>query len=268
MMFAPVSAIIPCYNSESTLKRAVMSVYQQTLRPAELIIIDNCSSDGTRDLILELQNRLSKDWIRAVFNETNVGVSSSRNKAWDLASQPYIALLDSDDFWHSRKIEIQYGYMSKHPNKIITGHGFEILRGGGAERVVSDTFHVKQRLIKQLIRKNYFVTPSIMLKRDIPERYQSGRNDMEDHLLLIELCFQYGPIDEIQLPLTYLCKAAIGEGGLASNHLQMERGELRNYRYLLSEGKISALFALALSLFSIAKFIRRIIILKILRKSI
>jgi glycosyltransferase involved in cell wall biosynthesis len=265
IMIAPVSVIIPCYNSESTLERAVMSVYGQTLKPAELIIVDDCSSDGTKNLNLELQNRLGEGWIRIVLNETNVGVSSSRNRGWNLAGQPYIAFLDSDDFWHSRKIEIQYGYMKNNPEKMITGHGFEILRGGGAEKSVDGSLEVKQRTIRQLILKNYFITPGIMLKRDIPERFQEGRNYMEDHLLLIELCFKYGPIDEIQLPLAYLGKASIGEGGLASNLLQMEKGELHNYWYLLSEGKISFLFALALSLFSIAKFVRRVIMVKILK---
>jgi glycosyltransferase involved in cell wall biosynthesis len=258
-MFAPVTAIIPCYNSQSTLERAVMSVYRQTLKPSELILIDNCSSDETVMLMLVLQTRLGKDWIRVVQNEVNVGVSSSRNRAWNLASYPYVAFLDSDDSWHSRKIEIQYGYMSKHPEKIVSGHGCEILRNGVGESVIDDSLPIQPRTIGQLILKNYFVTPSIMLKRDIPERYQEGRSDMEDHLLLIELCFQYGAIDEIQLPLAYLYKTPIVESGLGSNLLQMERGELRNFRYLLSKGRISPVTAIALSLFSIAKFVRRVI---------
>jgi len=262
-MFAPVSAIIPCYNSQSTLERAVMSVYRQTLKPSELILIDNCSSDETVKLMLALQTRLGNDWIRVVQNKVNVGASSSRNRAWNLSTQPYVALLDSDDSWHSRKIEIQYGYMSKYPEKIVTGHGFEIIREGDVEKPIGESMTIKRRTIRQLICYNYFVTPSIMLKRDIPERYQEGRGDMEDHLLLIELCFEYGAIDEIQLPLAYLYKTPMVEGGLASNLLQMERGELQNFRYLLSKGRISPVTAVALGLFSIAKFVLRVIRVKI-----
>jgi len=262
-MIAPVSAIIPCYNSQSTLERAVISVYRQTVQPAELILIDNCSGDETVSLMRALQSRFGNDWIRVVQNEVNIGVASSRNRAWNLASQPYVAFLDSDDSWHSRKIEIQYGYMSKHPAKIVTGHGFAILRGEAVESVIGDVLPIRPRPIGQLLLKNYFVTPGIMLKRDIPERYQEGRCDMEDHLLVIELCFQYGEIDEIQLPLAYLYKAQIGDGGLGSNLWRMERGELQNYRYLVSNGRISFITAAALSIFSLAKFIRRVLMVKI-----
>ena len=98
-----------------------------------------------------------------------------------------------------------------------------------------------------------------MLKREIPERYEEGRSDMEDHLLLVELCFRYGPIDEIQLPLAYLYKTPVYEGGLGSNLWQMEMGELRNFRYLLAKRRISRITAAALSVFSILKFCRRVI---------
>lgn len=258
-MQVPVSAIIPCHNSQNTLERAVNSVHQQTHRPAELILIDNASEDNTVQLMKQLQAKYGAAWLKIIVNEVNVGASSSRNRAWNAARQPYAAFLDSDDSWHSRKVEIQYGYMAHNPEKVVTGHTFEILRDGASEKTIPADYSVRPRRIRELLFKNYFVTPGIMLQRNIPERFHEGRSDMEDHLMWIELCFRYGPIDQIQLPLAYLHKAQIGEGGLASRLWAMEKGELLNYRYLLSKGRISASMTAMLTIFSLIKFARRVI---------
>jgi len=264
---ASVSAIIPCYNSVSTLERAVSSVAKQTLRPAELVLVDDGSTDSTVDLMYELQKKYGIDWLHIIELGADLGVSTARNTGWEKASQKYVAFLDSDDSWHSRKIEIQYKFMSQNQKVIMSGTGFNIINEKNKEAVLDERFETKEWFPKKLIFKNPFVTPGVMIRADINERFQAGRSDMDDHLLWLEIAFNHGSVTGIKLPLASLYKAQWGEGGLASRLWTMEKGELKNYWYLRATKRISVLSALALSFFSLAKFGRRLFIRHVLNRS-
>ncbi len=94
-MSARISVIMPVYNCERYLEKAIASVLAQEGAEVEIIAVEDCSKDGSRELLL----RLAKDEprIRAVCNETNMGVSAVRNRALALATGDYIAFCDSDD---------------------------------------------------------------------------------------------------------------------------------------------------------------------------
>jgi hypothetical protein len=82
---------------------------------------------------------------------------------------------------------------------------------------------------------------------------------MEDHLLLQEAAFQFGPIHRIELPLAVLYKH-IWEGGLGSSFWAMEKSEIHNFWLLRSKGHISTIAAAELSVFSLLKFVRRLLL--------
>ena len=257
-MTAPVSAIIPCYNSQATLERAVNSVLNQTVRPAELIIVDDGSTDGTAELMRDLK-RGNGDWISLIHNEKNLGPATSRNLAWSKASQTYVAFLDADDSWHIRKIEIQHRYMQEHAELAMSGHAFVVVSGPLTPPIPAD-YQIRRFTAQKLLFRNPFITPGVMIKREVTHRFPERRSHMEDHLLWMEIALTYGPIDLIQLPLAFLFKAQWGESGLSSQMWSMEKGELFNYRYLLSERRISIAMAGLLIAWSLLKFVRRILI--------
>src|SRR6185369_14935384 len=105
-----------------TIERAVRSVAGQSRRPAELILVDDASGDGTGALLEGLRSRYGPDWIRIITLERNQGPGTARNVGWDAATSTYIAFLDADDAWHPRKIEIQCAWMDSHPEFAVTGH--------------------------------------------------------------------------------------------------------------------------------------------------
>ncbi len=100
-----VSVVMPAYNAEKFIEETVKSVQAQTVSDFELIIIDDCSTDKTFDVITRLAFKDNR--IKVVKGEKNMGVAHVRNKGLSLAKGKYVALLDSDDIWLPEKLERQ-----------------------------------------------------------------------------------------------------------------------------------------------------------------
>lgn len=100
-----VSIIMPNYNGQDFVTKAIESVLAQTYTDWELVICDDCSTDNSLQIIEPYTQRDSR--IKLIKNEVNRGVADTRNKAIELASGDYIAFLDSDDSWYPQKLELQ-----------------------------------------------------------------------------------------------------------------------------------------------------------------
>jgi glycosyltransferase involved in cell wall biosynthesis len=105
-----VSVIIPYYNREEFIDEAVQSVLAQTLKPIEIIIVNDCSRESSRRYL----DRYS-DVCTILDLKENVGLSGSRNAGIRAARGQFIALLDDDDYWLPEKLELQRKYMEEHP---------------------------------------------------------------------------------------------------------------------------------------------------------
>lgn len=268
MTIAPVSVVMPCYRCVATLERAVLSVAGQTQRPAEMIMIDDASGDGTLDLLRALQLRLG-DWVRVLALPANAGAASARNVGWSVATQPYIAFLDADDAWHPCKIEIQWGYMQQYPDVALSGHLCRQLPHGASEVPAWPVALSEQQYISwtNLLLMHQFVTPSVMLKREITLRFGEGLRHMEDHRLWLEIVGTPMRVVKLQADLAAVYKPAYGASGLSSDMWSMEKAELANYRHFQTVGKLSILQMLALQAYSYAKYIRRLVIVHFLHRA-
>jgi len=105
-----VSIIMPAYNCEHFIAEAIRSVLAQTYTDWELLIVDDCSTDNTAQIVA------SFDDTRIVYqrNEKNMGAALTRNKALQIAKGHYIAFLDADDLWAPEKLEHQIAFMEKN----------------------------------------------------------------------------------------------------------------------------------------------------------
>lgn len=103
-----VSIIMPSYNTARFIKETVESVLAQTYTNWELIIVDDCSTDNTDDVI---QGFLYDKRIKYIKNEKNSGAAVSRNRALREAEGRWIAFLDSDDLWEADKLKKQVAFM-------------------------------------------------------------------------------------------------------------------------------------------------------------
>ena len=98
-----VSVVMPAYNAAAFIEEAIDSVVKQTVQNWELIVIDDCSKDNTRDVVLAVAEKDSR--VRLVCNEQNMGVAKTRNRGLEMCGGQYVALLDSDDYWKPTLLE-------------------------------------------------------------------------------------------------------------------------------------------------------------------
>lgn len=110
-MNSMISIIMPSYNTANYIEASIESVRHQTYENWELIIVDDCSTDNTDEIVKPL---LSDARIRYLKNEKNSGAAISRNRALREAKGKWIAFLDSDDLWLPEKLEKQVAFMEQN----------------------------------------------------------------------------------------------------------------------------------------------------------
>lgn len=107
-----VSIIMPSYKCVRYIEESILSVQAQTYQNWELIVVDDCSNDGTVDTVQKLKKE--DDRIRLYQNSSNSGAAVSRNTALRNARGRWIAFLDSDDLWEPTKLEKQIKFMEEN----------------------------------------------------------------------------------------------------------------------------------------------------------
>lgn len=110
-----VSVIIPTYNRFAFLREAIQSVYAQSYRPIECIVVDDGSTDDTDSLMRDLQQLNSNEFKLIYLKQANAGAQVARNKGTAAANGVFFQYLDSDDLLYPEKITKQVNYLSLHP---------------------------------------------------------------------------------------------------------------------------------------------------------
>lgn len=115
-----VSVIMPSWNTANYIASSIQSVVNQTYKKWELIIVDDCSTDNTDEVVAQFNDSR----IRYLKNDVNIGAALTRNRAMREAQGEWIAFLDSDDLWSATKLENQIQFMKKN-NLIFSYHEYE-----------------------------------------------------------------------------------------------------------------------------------------------
>lgn len=106
-----ISVITPVYNAEEFLKETIDSVLNQTYENLEYILVDDCSSDNSSEIIKHYTETDSR--VKYIKLKENSGAAVARNTGLENAAGRYIAFIDSDDVWYEDKLEKQINFMSK-----------------------------------------------------------------------------------------------------------------------------------------------------------
>jgi glycosyltransferase involved in cell wall biosynthesis len=119
-----ISVIIPTYNGARFVADTIRSIASQTLPPKQIIVVDDCSTDDTREQVMA-----SGADVTFVTNQQNNGICFSRNVGIDISTGRLIALCDQDDLWHPRKLETQAASFRAHPGLHLLFTNFTYQRG-------------------------------------------------------------------------------------------------------------------------------------------
>ena len=253
----PVSVIIPCFRCGATIGRAVASIAGQTQKPAEVLLIDDASGDETLSTLQQLVSGYP-GWVKVLALAHNQGPSAARNAGWEAATQPYLAFLDADDSWHPEKIRIQYGFMRDNPDIDVSGHRCLWVRADETLPQVPDKVRITKISVLDLVFGTRLSTPTIMLKRHIPFRFEVNKRYAEDVHLWRQVACASSRLVRIESPLAYMHKAPYGASGLSAELWSMEKGDLNSLFSLYNAKHISGMLLALGSTFSLAKYLKRI----------
>lgn len=183
-----VSVVIPVYNRENTILRAVRSVLRQTYSNIEIIVVDDCSTDSTVSVI----NSCDDKRVQLIALPHNHGANYARNRGIERARGEFIAFQDSDDEWMEDKLDKQIRYLTEENMKAVFSP--YILCEEGQCRIIPKDYQssdiYKEGLQEKLKRGNAVGTPTLIVKRDV--FFQIGMFDEKmDRLQDYEFVIRY-----------------------------------------------------------------------------
>lgn len=224
--FGLISIIMAAYNAEKTILQAMESVLCQTYPHFELLVVDDCSKDGTVRLAKKMAAADSR--VRLIGNRENLGVSLSRRRGLEEARGGWIAILDSDDAWAPEKLEKQIALQrQRKADLVFTGSGFMDAEGRRMDWYQHAPAQVTYR---QLLRQNVISNSSALVRKELYARHYAVGDAMhEDFALWLSILKEgiraYG-VDE---PLLVYRVAASSKSG---NKIRAARMNWNTYRYM------------------------------------
>lgn len=265
--FAPVSVVVPCYRCAETIDDAVASIAAQTLRPAEVLLVEDASGDDTIGALHRVAAAYGTDWIRVIALPANRGPSHARNVGWQQAQQPYIAFLDADDSWGPRKLELQMAALEADPEIALIAHQMQVRPRGTVLPPPRATVGVDIVGRGTLLVRNPFPTASVVLRRDLPFRFDEEFRRSEDYLLWSQIVLSGYRCAKIDQVLAIWNRRENGEVGLSDDFDAIHRGRRDLRRKLVRQGLLSRYEYLFASTIGLANKMRRTVVRGLRRRA-
>ncbi len=234
-----VSIVMPAYNAEMYIEAAIRSVQTQTHKNWELLVLDDCSRDGTKQIVEKMAAQDSR--VRLLCNEKNMGVARTRNRGLDLCRGDYVALLDSDDIWRPEKLEKQLA-LAKKENGDIVYCSYAIIDEHG-NRKCEDFIVPPATSLKKLLAKNVIGCSTVMLSGKAVGEYRFPTDFYhEDFALWLDM-LKAGKkaVGHQEVLVDY----RVHSGGRASNKVNSAKRRWRIYRSFLGLSLVESSWYLA-----------------------
>jgi glycosyltransferase involved in cell wall biosynthesis len=193
-----LSVVIPAYNSGRYLVQAIKSAASQTVPPSEIIVVDDGSTDDTRERLAPYAGRVT------YIPQENQGASAARNRGVEAATGELIAFLDADDVWHPRKTEIQLQAMAERPELGLLGSGTFDWPTREFPAVAPQAAVVRPISWSHLVVRTTLATSSVIARRRTLERvgpFDVTLQGPEDRDLFLRVA-EVTAVAEINLALT------------------------------------------------------------------
>ncbi|MDR7127122.1 glycosyltransferase [Pseudotabrizicola sp. 4114] len=218
------SVVMPLYNKEKFIGQALSSVLHQDYSDFEILVVDDCSTDGSVNVLAGFSDPRIK-----VFRRESPGPGGylARNYGVEMASGDWVVFLDADDFWDENHLSALVELIREYPHADLLSAGYRIVDRGAVE-IVAHEMTVALRsceALKVLLWRDLIHTNSVCIKRTLYESSGGFRGDKG---------WKRGGDSEFWLRLVGLCSTVILSGKVTSNWI-LDRSEITNKRIVSGE---------------------------------
>lgn len=221
-----VTIVTPSWNSGKYIKETIVSVQAQTYQNWEMIIVDDCSTDNTVDIVKEISEKDPR--VRILVQDINGGAAKARNRSMQAGTGRFVAYIDADDIWKPEKLEKQVFFM-KSKNCGFTCTSYEVIDDNGKPK--KKYIHMLPKAdYKEFLTNNLLQTVGIMVDtQKIDKKYLimpdiRRRQDAATWLQILRAGHECYGLDEI------LAEYRRTENSLSSNKLKAVKGIWSLYR--------------------------------------
>lgn len=158
-----ISVILPVFNAKKYILSAVKSILGQSYTDFELIIVDDCSTDGSYEIL----SSVADSRILLVRNERNIGLVESLNLGLQFATGIYIARMDHDDISLSNRLESQINFLSKNPSISVLGTGYQLIDESGRPGYIYQQPKLHEEIIWAMPFLCPITHPTVMFRSSI-----------------------------------------------------------------------------------------------------
>ena len=230
-----ISVIIPCFNSQETIFRALESVRSQTHPPTEILVYDDASSDNTHSILTKYSHEHPQ--VTVYRSETNNGAGFGRQFLLDKTNTEYIAFLDADDEWHPKKLEVQLEAMN-FSNADICICDYQVINDNGKEVGIRRV--PKNVSFRSLHLANWIPTSMVLFRKDITERViMSNLRTRQDYAYWL-MIFKKNPATQCVGINQVLGTYHRNSNGLSGNIVNNIFANYRVFRVVLNYSKVKA----------------------------
>ncbi len=219
-----VSVVMPAYHCAGTIQQAIDSVKSQDV-DLEIIVINDCSRDGLDEVMKAYED---DPVIFYVKNEKNIGAAASRNRGVAMARAPFVAFLDSDDWWEQDKLKKQLRKIQE-TGCVLCSTARELVTADGKQ--TGQVISVKERITyRDLLMHNSINCSSVLARtevlREFPMEYEQAH---EDYVTWLKILQKYRKVCAVNEPLLKYRMTSTGKSG---TKLASAKKTFQVYRYM------------------------------------
>lgn len=182
-----LSFVLPTHNRVAWVGECIQSLLDQTEPDIEIIVVNDCSNDGTKEFLDEWATQDSR--VKVIHNETNLGAGKSRNLGMDAAKAEIVAVCDDDDFYPPDRAAITLKWFEEHPESELVN--FPYIRVGYNGEHLENFFgsQFDEKGFKENGSVNYFCNPTVAYKKESALKiggYPSENEKMTDDVQFVK----------------------------------------------------------------------------------
>lgn len=244
-----VSIVLTYFNRKDYIMDQLESIITQTYNNWELIIMDDCSTDGSEDMLRDWINKNCDRNIICMKNEKNLGLAKNFEKGLYYASGEFIAVCDADDVWFKDKLERQVDFLKKngdygmvYSDLVVVDENLKIIKKSFIKKYLSFFSNQKDNSFEELINANHITAPTILFRAEFKDRIiPFSKYGLQDHWIAIlsSMCTKIGFLDQSTIYYRQHSNNMVGASKLSiyslifqknhnflEKHLQLKRNSL------------------------------------------